>query len=510
MRFRKQLTIVTLALALAPTSASSQSPRWTSAAANEGMLAPWDAIDLTLDWSPEGRRESAPFELNGHSYRLYVRDTGIVTSRGAHDRVCVASATDPNADLPILAISMTSAGPDGIRPVRSDDVRRRVRCDLLPEADAYRVWSRRHPRAAASVPEFSPWRAPAVFADFEPMTDQDDQNRVIGRNIERLLQSLELDGVCVEISVLRGPFSSPQGALDWQMWFDALQGVSYGMRQQLGLKSNYLTPEDPGYVQPRRGVIYSRLSPVGAGLRQFSNVLELPRSNAYAHLHTVGFLQTEDAEIYLSEIPLDPEQLPVQLIQAYCFGDPIVYQASRSHRPADVYAFARISVVAPYWIEYPEGYPEAQRYWERFNDYVMRHELVHVYDFLSVINQATFRARGDLAFRSQLTEARARPVDLYHYGFSPGWNNDISGRGSLGGFFQDYIEDVIMGGRAAAGYFHNAIYAVNASGERTASLDIDQLTPMDSLDAGHGDRDARLRAYIDVVQRWVEPAGAGN
>lgn len=504
--------LAALATALAVTPALAQ----TYAGSNQGIMAPWVPLDLVLGTSPEGRQESETFSINGNTYRLFVRDTGVTTTRGPHDRVCVERSVTNNrtgpSDLPRLAISTTSTGPDGRRPVRrlsslSDDRRvPEVTCELLPSADAYRVWSFAPPGTTVA-PAWNSWQAPAVFSSFEPMLDQGNADAAMNRNVDRLIGSQKLDGVCVEISVIRAPFRSPDGILDWPMWFEAFEVISDRMRHTLGLKGRHLAPEDAGYVQPVRGIVGTYFAPwdIG-GPRRYPSIDALPPRAGYAHLHTLGFMTKEDIEIYLTERPLDPGQLPIQFAGDNCFGDPIFFYPGSLRGTVELYAFARISVVVPYWIEYSEADADARRHWQAFNDDLIRHELVHVYDYIALVNEAVFRARGQVDLLVSLRSNRPPGVRAIDNQLPYGLWGDRD-RFIARDFFAPYVEDVRMGGLAAGGYFHNAIYGVDPDGRRTADLDIDLLT---SVVLGYGDEAARRRAESAIIQKWVEPGGAAN
>ncbi len=506
--FNKRLVFPVLA-ALATALAVTPSGAQTYAGFNQGVMAPWMPLDLALGSSAEGRRESETFLIEGNTYRLFVRDTGVTTVRGPHDRVCVELLAGNNrSNLPRLAISTTSTGPDGRRPVRSTGEQRQpeIICDLLPPADAYRVWALA-PRRTTVTPVWDRWQAPAVFGSFEPMLDQDDADEAMSRNLDRLIGSQKLDGVCLEISVIRAPFSSPGGILDWPMWFEAFEVISDRMRQTFGLKGRHLAPEDAGYVQPVRGIVGTYFAPWDrGGPQRYRSIDDLPPRDGYAHLHTLGFMTKEDIEIYLTERPLDPEQLPIQLAGGDCFGDPIVFYRGSSQGAVELYAFARISVVVPYWIEYSEADADARRHWQAFNDQLIRHELVHVYDGIALVNEAVFRSRGQVDLLVSLRSNRPPGVRAIDYQVPYGlWGNQDRFRAS--DFFAPYVEDVVRGNSAAGGYFHNALYGVDPDGRRTADLDIDLLTP---VVRGYGDEAARRRAASAIIQKWVEPGGAAN
>jgi hypothetical protein len=213
----------------------------------------------------------------------------------------------------------------------------------------------------------------------------------------------------------------------------------------------------------------------------------------------------EDAETYLTALPLDPEQLPVQMVSGGCFGDPVAYRADASTPEVELYAFGRISVVAPYWIQYPEADAEARQFWQTFNDQLLRHELVHVLDQIAVVNEAVFSARGHVDLKEQL------PLSWRD---SPGtpWGR-FAGRYGLGNnisphvFFTPFIEGVLGGEPASTGYLHNAVYGVDSNGQRTTRLDIDLRTP---VAFEYGDEAARRRAESTIIKKWVAPGGAAN
>jgi hypothetical protein len=492
------LAALATALAVAPAAAQS------FAGFNDGIMARWMPRDLALGTSADGRRQSETFSIDDNTYRVFVRDTGVATARGPHDRVCV-EWLQGKGFRPRLAISTTSTGPDGRRPPSLDRTDKII-CDLLPPADAYRVWAPVSNRTTVT-PSWDRWQAPEVFSSFEPMLDQDDADEAMGRNINRLIGSQNLDGVCLEISVIRAPFSSPDGILDWPMWFEAFEVISDRMRQTFGLKGRHLTPEDAGYVQPVRGIVGTYFAPWDrGGPQRYPSIDALPPRDGYAHLHTLGFMTKADIEIYMTERPLDAEQLPVQFAGANCFGDPIVFYPGSSRGTVELYAFARITVVVPYWIEYSEADADARRHWQAFNDDVIRHELVHVYDFIALVNEAVFRARGQVDLLVSLRSNRPPGVRAIDHQVPYGlWGN--GDRFLASDFFAPYVEDARRGGMAAAGYFHNAIYGVGLDGRRTTDLGIDLVSP---AVRGYGDEAARRRAESAIVQKWVEPGGAAN
>lgn len=500
--------LVPVFAALATTLAVTPAAAQMSAESNDGIMARWMPRDLALGTSAEGRRESETFSIDGQTYRLFVRDTGVTTVRGPHDRVCTEWLAGGNrSNIKHLAISLTSTGPDGRRPVHynNDSRNAKIICDLLPPADAYRVWSVA-PRRTTVTPQWAHWQAPAALASVERMLDQDDSDQAMSRNIARLIGSQELDGVCLEISVIRAPFSSPEGILAWPVWFEAFEVIKHRMYQTLGLKGRDLGPEDAGYVQRERGIVrtYFGNSDSG-GPRRYRSIDDLPSRDGYAPLHTLGFMTKEDIEIYLTERPLDPEQLPIQSVSGDCFGDPIVFYRGSSQGTVELYAFARIAVVLPYWIEYSEADADARRHWQAFNDHLIRHELVHVYDHIALVNEAVFRARGEVDLLVSLRSNRPTGVRAIDHQAPYGlWDGD---RFLASDFFARYLDDLWRGSLAAIGYSHNALYGVDSTGQRTADLDIDLLTP---IVRDYGDEAARRRAASAIIERWVEPGGAAN
>ncbi|MDZ4112057.1 MAG: DUF922 domain-containing protein [Brevundimonas sp.] len=506
--FNRRLLVPVFA-ALVTALAASPSFAQTHHESDEGILARWVPLDLVLGTSAEGRRESETFSIDGQTYRLFVRDTGVTTARGPHDRVCTEWVAGGNRqNIKHLAISLTSAGPDGRRPVHYNNGSRNAEiiCDLLPPADAYRVWSVA-PRRTTVTPQWERWQAPAAVASFERMLEQDDSDQAMSRNIARLIGSQELDGVCLEISVIRAPFSSPEGILAWPVWFEAFQAIRDRMYQTLGLKGRHPSPNDAGYVQRERGIVRTYFGDSDSGGPQrYLSFDDLPTRDGYALLHTLGFMTKEDIEIYLTERPLDPEQLPIQSVSRDCFGDPIVFYRGSSQGTVELYAFARISVVLPYWIEYSEADADARRHWQAFNDHLLRHELVHVYDHIALVDEAVFRARGEVDLLVSLRTNRPPGVWAIDYQAPYGlWGNQ--GRFLASDFFARYLDDLWRGSLAASGYSHNALYGVDSNGQRTADLDIDLLTP---IVRDYGDEAARRRAASAIIQKWVEPGGAAN
>lgn len=504
------LAVLALAIPINSAFAQSGAGELTYAQANRGVVAPWAALDLSVAPSAEGRRQSQVFSISGHAYRLYVRDIGVATARGLHDRVCVESASDPAAELPPLAISTTSAGPDGRRPLRNQrfilgrmEPAQQVVCELLPPAGAYRVWSLT--ASGGAVPTWSPWRAPAVFSTFEPMADQDDQSNAMRRNLEQMVRTQKLDGVCLELAVIRAPFSSPQGALDWPVWFDTFRTLEQNMRGVLGLRSRYQDSEDAGYVAARRGVVQATFAPWDEGGQdRYASVQDLPPTGGFAHLHTIGFMPRENIDIYMEERPLDPQYLPIQVAGFSCHGDPITYRPRGQPFDLEVYALARIAVVVPYWIEYGQGRPEAQAHWRAYNDRTLRHEAMHAYDMIDVVNEAVFRIKGQVDLMENLAAARVSPAEGRRYGLVL----DYSQVGSMPSeYFRRHLETINSGNAAAAGYFHNAIYAPDRAGQQTRLMDIDLRSPMVFA---HGDPDVLAREYARIIAKWVRPTGASN
>lgn len=174
--------------------------------------------DVTLQTGADGHNTSEVFTISVKSDRPKRPDAGVpvrlvrnvATPRGPHDRVCIKGEGDIYA-IPVVAIAPAGSGPNAALLRGDRSVIAKVQCMLLPAADQYRAWSlsSRNLEMTANVPH---WAAPAIFSQLEDMGDQ-GQPIAIGRKIKAISDPLNLDSVCVKVSVLRAVFSAPDNVL---------------------------------------------------------------------------------------------------------------------------------------------------------------------------------------------------------------------------------------------------------------------------------------------------------
>jgi hypothetical protein len=430
--------------------------------------------DIALQTGADGRKTSGIFAINIRSSqsgrpdtttpaRLFVRDSNVATSRGPRDRVCVKLESDATR-VPELAIAPAGSGPGphlmwGDRPVRAT-----LQCTLLPAADRYRVWSLsgKHLEMDGNIPR---WAAPAVFGQLEDMGNQ-EQPVVIGRNIEKIANSLKLDTLCVEVSVLRATFSAPDNVPRQTKWAQQQSALS----SLIGAVSR--KSWDYAFQQSKvRENGYYRTPNHYDLLNQGAEDTE-----AFAVPFRFGFSSLENLEQRNAAVKLDRESgWPLLGTFKDCFGDPdsngdpIKLPVVGLDSPIVSYGHISIAMVLPFWDDYAQGSPAAQSYWRKYYHTVALHELVHVHDFLVTMNEAVFQAKGRADLQRDIIATTGETTEIWQLGLriypgsepSPDW----SAFQSVETVMKNTTEVSVM-------YFHNALYNPDQNGVATTDYDI--------------------------------------
>lgn len=344
--------------------------------------------DVALTTGSDGQTQSEVFQVGSLSVRMFVRDRNVATARGPHDRVCVTSSLDRigfSDPVPQLALSLVGARPDaGLSATlwTGDFDAVTIECALVPTASAYRMWWRGTPAGNVDWPA---WTRPAVFETLEPMTDQ-NASGPLARNLERIINALQLDGVCAAVTVLRAPFLATEGTIGSPLWSRSISGVSSMVnaspwtRQSDSSQRHDEIMNDEGWYRARL---------ISPGLSD---------SDAFVHPVQTAFLPREGLERVLNEHPLNPQLSSVaQLEYAQCHGEPIEYLVRGSGK-LELYGFYHLVMVVPYLSNYSQISADLQEYWQSKNNEYMTHELIHVYDYLDGLNETVFQTKGALEY----------------------------------------------------------------------------------------------------------------
>ena len=437
--------------------------------------------DVPLQTGADGRTQSDVFQLatdEGSSrVRLYVRDRNVSTVRGPYDRVCVESVE--NRAVPRLTLSLVGAPPDAAG-LRSGDGRPAIaQCILVQTAAAYRVWWDGPPATAGSSPA---WTRPPVFETLEPMANQEDV--ALERNLNRVIASLPLDGVCVAVTVLRAPFSAASGTIGSPLWARGLASVSMIVNT-----SPWMSRDDP-YQRAReivgdRGWYQPRPVP-------FS--FDDGETGAFVHPVQTAFAPFDDIQNIVNNHRLDPRlDQYTQYHGAGCYGDPIRYRV-RGIDETQVYGFMHVVMVAPLWIEYSESSGSVRRFWEAKNNEYMLHEMVHVHDHLEALNQVVFQTKGNVDHMQQLMAANAYPPQAFRYGLPI----DRSLSGDLASFFGQKGESVQRAVTMSVNDFHRALERRDGPGGQVVVMTTD-LQPAGPAYIGE---ETELRRALEDFRRW--------
>lgn len=395
--------------------------------------------DVALGTGADGRTESEVFQIvsenHAASVRLYVRDRDVSTSRGPHDRVCVESVDDRPS--PPLALTLVGAPLDVSQGLWSDDQgAQRVRCRLLPASDSYRVWWQGAP--GANAVGWPGWTRPPVFDTFEPMTDQDD-GAAIERNVQRIMASLPLDGVCTITTVVRPPFHAADGTIGQARWSRPMATVAMMIND-----AHWLRP-DP--YQARLDVVRGRGAyrprPIPANLYE-ADAYVLPIQMAFTTVDAIVEITSEQA--------LNPEIDPIiQYQEGRCYGDPMIYRA-RGSEEVPIYGFMHAVLVMPYWREYADSSDELRNFWQTFNNETIIHEMVHLHDHFATLNEIVFQAKGHFDHKHKLIDSNAYASHARRYGLIIDENHMNIDR-----FFLEMNESVGRAATASVNYFHQAL-----------------------------------------------------
>ena len=345
--------------------------------------------DIPLATGADGQTQSDVFPLSGRSSgRLFVRDRNVATARGQHDRVCVRAVVE-GQDFPRverLGLTVVGARPDARLSGffwTGDGPSLNSECRLLPTASAYRVWL--HPSDGRYV--WPGWTRPGVFDTFESMADQDDM-AAWARNMTRLIDALQLDGVCTAVTLLRAPFSATEGTIGSPLWARSIESVASMVNASwwMGIsRPEYRQQLDEivnrhGWYQTRR---------ISPGLSK--NV------GAFVHPVQTAFLPGPSIERIWNEHMLNPQLGQfAQSEYAACHGSPILFNGIQTGE-LELYGFMHLVIVMPYWIEHSNSTGPVKTFWEEMINELMLHEMIHVYDFLDGLNQTVFQAKGVLA-----------------------------------------------------------------------------------------------------------------
>lgn len=472
------LAMIGALIAATPSHAQDLSKRY--------RLARLSFVDVSLDEPAGGVRQSQPFTIDEKSYRLFVRDTDVMTARGPHDRICVEAISHPTArDRPHFLLTLTSVGPGG-RGMVTDSNRFRpgpdhtrgyfdplpilpeTICNLLPRAKLYRIWRPAKMHISALSPETA-WRAPAVFDDFVPMRTIRDIDP-IEQNLNMMMQAINMDGVCAEIGIVVAPFEDPRGVLDNSSWYLQLEAVKQALNkihttsvsgkahdQYTGRKIPYLMADD-------RILAYLRPSPPPEKMR-FNDI----DTEAFARVAALGFMSKQQIANYQAEFPLNRSPIDKLLLPGgtSCFGDPVRYKASGASKELELYAFVRAVIVIPDWWDYAAGSPAAQQAWHGKFNFLLRHEMMHLFDFVDTVNEVVFRMKGEIGLQNEMIAQRATPYDAARMG---------AFRQDSRKYFEQQLDDLMPRFNAAIRYFHNAIFAADQQGKQTGHFDIDLKT----------------------------------
>lgn len=342
--------------------------------------AHWNHQDVRLDRQVDGRSESGAIPFINPQAKLFVRDRDVQTSRGLLDRVCLDSRQ--HGERPTLVgLSPVGEPPDGQVELRQVG----IHCVLLPRADAYRVW-KRAPRAEQRTPDnWRRWSTPAVFQTLESMRDQDD-HAAIERNIRRIIDSLDLQGVCARITVHHAS-ADAQGSWVESQWLTPMfvqEALIWNAYRQQGRDLSRLAAADGQHLQPRDGYIRNILL----------NVRNEPLTYNAAVLRTIsGVASREMIEGYWAAAPMDDRRLGSTVRVQDCFGDPVTIRTNQGARQPH-YVLEHLHVFLPRWNQYVESQGSARDAWEARTHYLALHELIHMHDHLRSLNEIAFQQDG--------------------------------------------------------------------------------------------------------------------
>ena len=436
-----------------------------------------EAADVRLALSPTGRRESPVFSIKDKSFQVYVRDAGVPTARGPLDRVCIEQLNYQfisSSDTPAVALTSTSAGRDGRRPFRTsiyEPLGRRgnapeMVCELLPAAETYRVWAMDQwvESSGLEPAALSPWRPPAVVSTLESM-DQEDFEAVF-RNWDRMLSSLDLDGVCVELAVWPAAFSVSIGTdrdvEPFQRGFDYVAAMSdYVYRATLEGNNDdideWVYISGHGWPQGlNNGKAYYLAATSAFGPRE--KIVDFVKETYVEGAAQIGLID--------STFP----GFPV-INQFDCFGEPIRHtvfeEKSLEATEIEAYGLLRVGIMIPYDVDNAHRSREEQTHWRRaFWHEEMAHELIHAYDAVDVFNETVFRIKASAQLAAELRALGPEGMTDYYKLRLPTFerfHTDGYWKGPWG-LLKPYLDVAIQGYGEALKYFHSNVSALTDSG----------------------------------------------
>lgn len=424
--------------------------------------------DVAFTTNAEGRRVSAELKIpivsindgtteEMRSLRLFVRDRNIETVRGPHDRVC-AEATDGKGS-PNLFIAPVGSAPNG--RILLSGIRRpnqKIECMLVPTAERYRLWTQA-PRPIAPDAGWQRWSAPPVFSTLEYMGDQADA-ALLGRNIDRIADSLGLDGVCFEVPILRAGFEAPDGAIGQERW--ALNQYRLASALDNGLATMQALDKRIDEIKP-------------AGGREPHYFLTTTRADlltdAFVSPNVTVFAPFDLMKDVLEAIPPpDPnEGWPVQDIPRGCGGTPLKLRNGGALPHENYLAYIRVFLMMPYWGEYAQSAGAAKAFWERYHHELMMHELVHLHDSLQILDDFMFQAKGTAQLQDEF-------IDRYSYQTQEVKDYGLSviqlRRSTRESHFSRFDRVLNSGNFYSVAYFHTAIYNPTPLRQPTTDLTV--------------------------------------
>lgn len=372
---------IVMALTGVATEAQSQSG---DSAVSPGLMY----RDIPLATGADGQTQSDVFPLSGRSSgRLFVQDRNVATARGPHDRVCVRGEGEAFPSVERLGLTVVGARPDArLSGVfwTGDGDSVNLECRLLPTASAYRVWL--HTGDGSYV--WPGWTRPGVFETFESMADQDDM-AAWARNMTRLIDALQLDGVCTAVTLLRAPFSATEGTIGSPLWARSIASVASMVNASWWMRiSRPEYQQQLNEIQNQQG--WYRTRRISPGLSE--NV------DAFVHPVQTAFLPGQSIEKILNDHMLDPQLGQFsQAEYAACHGSPILFNGIRTGE-LELYGYTHLVIVMPYWIEYSTSTDPMKNFWAEMINELMVHEMIHVYEFFDGLNQTVFQTKDTLAY----------------------------------------------------------------------------------------------------------------
>ncbi len=424
-------------------------------------------VDVPLYADADGGRISASFTANTTAYdsrsgkdsdvaipvRMYVRDRDVPTKRGPHDRVCIRGASDEF--LPLLAITPMGSKP-GTETIlgNAQPNRAKIACSLLPAADSYRVWSKSS--VALEPSEEWRWTTPEVFRSLPEWRDQNDF-ATANKILNTLADSLQLDGVCLEINVLRAEFSAPDEIIGQPRWMLAQYTTASDINQYLSATEEWTYNE----MDMSRGNLHFR-SLATQDLETAGTVIP----------YRMGFGTFEETQKLLTTTRLTREGgWAVQGGVAGCIGDKIdVYaRGGQNLEKTSYFGYLSLAIVLPYWLEYDSASPAAKAFWQAYHNELAMHELVHVYDELKIMNEIVFQSRGMAMLQQDFARVPVWPGEAKELGLSLDWSMRPSPAEAL---FVPANDTKRQAGVYASAFFHSATLRPGTPTEPASQLDI--------------------------------------